>query len=83
VGDSWEFSGEPSLALRGWTHTDRRSNWARHRQGKKNIIAMFLKIKGRKKICEELKISLDRILESGILADIESCAPAMPGRFAF
>jgi hypothetical protein len=44
---------------------------------------MFLKIKGRKNICGKLKISLDRSLESGILADIEKCAPALPGRFAF
>jgi hypothetical protein len=44
---------------------------------------MFLKIKGRKKSCGELKISLDRTLESGILTHVRKCALAMPGRFAF
>jgi hypothetical protein len=44
---------------------------------------MFLKTKGRKKICGELKISLDRTFESGILADVEKYASAMPGRFPF
>jgi hypothetical protein len=44
---------------------------------------MFLKTKGRKKICGKLKISLDRTLESGILTDVEKCASAMPGRLAF
>jgi hypothetical protein len=44
---------------------------------------MLLKTKGDKKICKKPKNSLDRTLESGILADIESCASALPGRFAF
>jgi hypothetical protein len=44
---------------------------------------MFLKTKGRKKVCGEMKISLDRTLESGILTDIEKCASALPGRFVF
>jgi hypothetical protein len=44
---------------------------------------MLLKTKARKEICGELKISLDRTLESGILAHVEKYAPVMPGRFAF
>jgi hypothetical protein len=39
--------------------------------------------KGAQKICSELKISLDRNLESGILGHVEKYAPVTPGRFAF
>jgi hypothetical protein len=44
---------------------------------------MFLKTKGREKLCGKLKISLDRTLESGILAHVEKYAPVMSGRFDF
>jgi hypothetical protein len=42
-----------------------------------------LENKGTQKKLRQNEISLDRALESGILARIEKCASAMPGRFAF
>jgi hypothetical protein len=48
-----------------------------------NEVTMLLKTKGVKKMCKKMKISLDRNLESGILADVNKYAPVRPGRFAF
>jgi len=44
---------------------------------------MLLKINEFKEKQKKLKISLDNKIESGILTDVEKCAPSNSGRFAF
>jgi hypothetical protein len=54
-----------------------------NKKGHAGFQPKLLKTKRRKKSCGKMKISLDSILESGILTFVRNCALAMPGRFVF